>query len=59
MRILLALVLLAVTAFCAFGFLATYAPVEGARVWRTGYGTAIAGCLYGFLRLGRAGQRGD
>jgi hypothetical protein len=51
MRILLALVLLAFTAFCSLGFLATYEPVDGALAWRAGYGIAIIVSLYGVLRL--------
>ncbi len=56
MRVLLALVLLAIAAFCVFGFLATYEPVEGALLWRVGYGAAIIACLYGMLRLLRGGS---
>ena len=57
MRVLLALFLLAFTAFCSFGFLATYAPVEGALTWRIGYGVAIIASLYGVVRLLRGGRK--
>jgi hypothetical protein len=55
MRVLLGLVLLAIAAFCSFGFLATYEPVDGALAWRVGYVAAIIACLYGALRLFRRG----
>jgi hypothetical protein len=51
----IAAVLLAIAAFCSFGFLATFEPVDGALGWRVGYGAAIIACLYGMLRL----LRGD
>ena len=57
MRVLLALFLLAFTAFCSFGFLATYEPVEGALTWRIGYGIAIIASLYGVVRLLRGGSK--
>jgi hypothetical protein len=44
MRILIALIALAVLAFCGFGFLATYEP-PGFMHWRIGYGIAGAACL--------------
>ncbi len=56
MRILLALILLGFTAFCSFGYLATYEPVEGAMAFRVGYGVAIIASLYGVIRLLR-GER--
>jgi hypothetical protein len=56
MRVLLALILVALAAFCAFGFLATFEPVDGALGWRVGYGVAIFACLYGMLRLLRRGS---
>ena len=55
MRVLLALVLLAIAAFCSFGFLATYEAVDGALRWRIGYSAAIIACLYGAWRLLRGG----
>jgi hypothetical protein len=51
MRVLLAIFLFAVAAFCSFGFLATFEPVEHALVWRIGYGTVTLACLYGAWRL--------
>ena len=51
MRVLLALFLLAFTAFCSFGFLATYELVDGAIPWRIGYGIAVIASLYGVVRL--------
>lgn len=53
MRVLLALILVALA---AFGFLATFEPVDGALGWRVGYGVAIFACLYGMLRLLRRGS---
>jgi hypothetical protein len=44
MRILFALIALAILAFCGFGFLATYEP-PGFMAWRIGYGIAGAACL--------------
>jgi hypothetical protein len=44
MRILIALIALAVLAFCGFGFLTTYEP-PGFMAWRIGYGIAGAACL--------------
>lgn len=55
MRIPLVLLLLAFTAFCCFGFIATFEPVEGALTWRIGYGVAIVASLYGVVRLLRGG----
>ncbi|MCH2104421.1 MAG: hypothetical protein MK297_10465 [Planctomycetes bacterium] len=58
MRVLLALILLGFTAFCSFGYLATYEPgIEGAMVFRVGYGGAIIASLYGVIRLLRGGRR--
>ena len=57
MRVLLALFLLAFTAFCSFGFLATYEPVDGAIPWRIGYGIAVIASLYGVVRLLRGGSK--
>ena len=56
MRVLLALFLLAFTAFCSFGFLATYEPGDGHLTWRISYGIAIMASLYGVLRLLRGGS---
>jgi hypothetical protein len=44
MRIPIAVIALAVLAFCGFGFLATYEP-PGFMAWRIGYGIAGAACL--------------
>ncbi len=57
MRVLLALLLLAFTAFCSFGFIATYEPVDGAIPWRIGYGIAVIASLYGVARLLRGGSK--
>lgn len=58
MRVLLALFLLAFTAFCSFGFLATYEPGDGHLTWRIGYGVAVIASLYGVARLLRGGSKG-
>jgi hypothetical protein len=44
MRILIALIALAVLAFCGFGFLTTFEP-PGFMAWRIGYGVTGAACL--------------
>jgi O-antigen ligase len=44
MRILVALIALAVLAYCAYGFLCTYEP-PGFIGWRIGFGIAGAACL--------------
>ena len=58
MRILLALfgslVLLAVAAFCAFGFLATFEPTNNAGeflAFRIGYAVVGLGCVAGLIAL--------
>lgn len=58
MRILLSLVLLAVAAFCCFGLLATFEPVENALAFRVGYGIALVACLLGVVRLLRGSRDG-
>ncbi len=59
MRVLLALFLLAFTAFCSFGFLATYEPGDGHLTWRIGYGIAIMASLCGVARLLRGGSKAE
>ena len=39
--------LLAVAAFCVFGFLATFEPTDNALVFRVGYTVIGLGCLVG------------
>ncbi len=56
MRVLLAIFLLAFTAFCSIGFLHSFEPGDGAIVWRVGYGIAVIASLYGVLRLLREGS---
>lgn len=51
MRILIALVLLALAPLFSFGFLASFEPTRGAWVWRIGYGAGILACMYGLMRL--------
>lgn len=59
MRVLLALGLLALAAFCALGISATLEPMEGGALgWRIGYGALLVACLYLALRLLRRGRRG-
>jgi|ETNmetMinimDraft_18_1059904.scaffolds.fasta_scaffold99237_1 hypothetical protein len=58
MRVLLSLSLFAFTAFCSFGFLATYEPGDGHLTWRIGYGVAVIASLYGVARLLRGGSKG-
>lgn len=41
------LLLLAVAAFCVFGFLATFEPTSNALTFRIGYAVVFAGCLVG------------
>ena len=45
--ILGSLLLLADTAFCAFGFLATFEPTDNALVFRIGYTVFGIGCMIG------------
>ena len=48
------LLLLAVTAFCLFGFLATFEPTESTTqfmAFRIGYAVVGVGCLVGFCVL--------
>lgn len=47
MTILGFLILLAVAAFCLFGFLATFEPTSNALVFRIGYTVIGLGCLVG------------
>ena len=56
MRIILALLLLAFTAFCSFSYLASYELAEGGTSWRVGCGVAIIASLYGVIRLLRGGR---
>ncbi|MGQ0552833.1 MAG: hypothetical protein ACT4PU_06390 [Planctomycetota bacterium] len=58
-RILLALLLLAVAAFCGFGFMATYEPTDGSgfMAWRIGYGVVGVLCLGGAAWLLLARRR--
>jgi hypothetical protein len=41
------LLLLAVAAFCVFGFLATFEPTDNAIAFRIGYAVIGVGCLVG------------
>jgi hypothetical protein len=54
-RAVLAAVLLGVASFCAFGFAATFEPLEGHNVlaWRLGYGGGALLALLGAARLAR------
>jgi len=54
-RLVLSLLLLAVSGFCVFGFLATFEPLPplGQRSWRTGYCIAAVLCVWGIIRLWR------
>ena len=45
--ILGSLLLLAVAAFCGFGFLATFEPTNNALAFRIGYAVIGFGCLVG------------
>lgn len=56
-RIVVVIVLLAVAAFCVFGFAATFEPMDSGRplAWRIGYGVVGVACLMGAMR--RARQR--
>ncbi len=52
-RVLIVLVLLAVAAFCAFGFLTTFEPLDRTTqiIWRIVYGVGGLLCLAQALRL--------
>lgn len=45
------LLLLAVAAFCVFGFLATFEPTDNALAFRIGYTVVGFGCLVGVFVL--------
>ena len=51
MRIIVAifgpLLLLAIAAFCVFGFMATFEPTDNALAFRIGYTVVGLGCLIG------------
>ena len=49
-RIILAMVLLCVTAFCTFGFLAAFEPGNGWQ-WQVGYGALACGGLVGAIAV--------
>ena len=49
-RIIGVLALLAIAAFCAFGFLASFEPGNGWE-WKLGYGAVGCGCLVGVVAL--------
>jgi hypothetical protein len=49
-RIISAMVLLCVTAFCVFGFLASFEPGNGLP-WKIGYGALVCGGLVGAVTL--------
>ena len=55
MKILVAilgsLLLLAIAAFCAFGFMATFEPTANALAFRIGYTVVGLGCLVGIVLL--------
>jgi hypothetical protein len=55
-RILAALVLLAMALFCAFGFLASFAPGYG-LIWKVGYGAVGCVFLVGAMALFRVGGK--
>jgi hypothetical protein len=48
-RFAVAVVLLCIAAFCVFGIVATYEPIQNPTPWRIGYGLAIAACLCGVV----------
>jgi hypothetical protein len=53
-RIVATLALLAVAAFCAFGFAATFEPsTQNFVLWRVGYGMALAALAAGLIWLWR------
>ena len=51
------LFLLAVAAFSAFGFLATFEPTSNALAFRIGYAVVFVGCLIGVGLLIRSAVR--
>ncbi len=58
-RVVLALMLLAVLGFCVFGFLATWEYTEASRrlPWQLGYGAVAGGCVLGALFVWRGPRR--
>lgn len=59
MRVIIVLLLLCVVAFSAFGFMASYEPIDDGShlTWRIGYGIAIVASLFGVVRTLRKGGR--
>lgn len=54
LTIVMSLLLLAVAAFCLFGFLATFEPTDRPSqflAFRVGYGVVGVGCLAGIVAL--------
>lgn len=58
-RIVTVVFLLIVAGFCAFGFLATFEPLEGAApiLLRVVYGVAVIACLAQIVWLARPKKR--
>jgi hypothetical protein len=56
LRIVGALMLLATSLFCTFGFLASFEPGNG-FIWKVGYGTLACGFLFGAVALLRCGGK--
>ncbi|MDB5354021.1 MAG: hypothetical protein JWN24_474 [Phycisphaerales bacterium] len=51
LRVLAGMLLLVPTAFCAFGFLASFEPTPHAMLFRIGYAVAGLGLLTGAMAL--------
>ena len=52
MKVALAIALFTVTAFCGFGYLATFEPMDGDVLsWRIVYGTGFLACGFGGVRV--------
>ena len=56
MKWILSLLLLGAFAFCVFGFLATFEPIEHPLPWRIGYGIGGLLAVLGIANLWRARQ---
>lgn len=57
-RIISAMALLGITAFCIFGFMASFEPSETSRLpWQIGYGVAGVACIGGAVMLLRPRQQ--
>lgn len=46
MKLVTGLCFAALGLYCAYGFVSTFEPMEGAMMWRLGYGAAVVVCAW-------------